>query len=354
MPKKVRLVSHLSSFKLKEKYLKSLDPVESRRWHLLWKISLGWTIKSSALAVGLSYGYAREIVRKYNPQGIESVTNQKKKVERKGRPTLLNQEQFQELAQVLTSRPSDGGIWTGPKVARWIETKTKKKKVANQRGWDYLKKSNYSWKLPRRRHFLAEAEKQEQFKQKLPQTISALQQKYPSTSIELWFMDEHRVGLKPIIRKTWTKIGSKPQAIVQERYEWLYVYSFVHPLTGRTHWYLIPKVNIDWFNLVLNNFARQAQLNSDLKILLVLDRAGWHRSKKVELPEAIELEFLPSYSPELQPAERLWKILDEPLVNQHFDSLQTLENTLAQRCCLVSEMSEEIHNLTAFNWLPTA
>ena len=42
------------------------------------------------------------------------------------------------------------------------------------------------------------------------------------------------------------------------------------------------------------------------------DNAGWHRSKKVIIPKGIEIEFLPPYSPELQPAERLWQLVDEP------------------------------------------
>ncbi|WP_287358755.1 transposase [Moorena sp. SIO3B2] len=55
--------------------------------------------------------------------------------------------------------------------------------------------------------------------------------------------------------------------------------------------------------------------------MLVEDNAGWHRSKKVKIPEGIKVEFLPPYSPELQPAERLWKLVDEPLVNNCFDTI---------------------------------
>lgn len=51
-------------------------------------------------------------------------------------------------------------------------------------------------------------------------------------------------------------------------------------------------------------------------ILLVQDRAGWHRSQKVNLPSGIKTEFLPAYSPELQPAERLWSLVDEALDRQ--------------------------------------
>ena len=58
MPKKAYLSSHFSSDELKQKYLKSQDSIESRRWHLLWKVSLGWTIKNSAVAIGINYDYA--------------------------------------------------------------------------------------------------------------------------------------------------------------------------------------------------------------------------------------------------------------------------------------------------------
>ena len=69
--------------------------------------------------------------------------------------------------------------------------------------------------------------------------------------------------------------------------------------SGKTLWYLIPRVNTQWMNVVLETFATEAGANQDLIILLVQDRAGWHRSQKVNLPTGIETEFLPAYSPEL-------------------------------------------------------
>ena len=81
------------------------------------------------------------------------------------------------------------------------------------------------------------------------------------------------------------------------------------------------------------------------------DHAGWHRSQKVQIPEGIEVEFLPPYSPELQPAERLWKLVDEPLVNECFESLDEIEELLVKRCNVLSNMKEEIRNLTNYHWL---
>lgn len=81
------------------------------------------------------------------------------------------------------------------------------------------------------------------------------------------------------------------------------------------------------------------------------DNAGWHRSQKCEIPSGLEIEFLPAYSPELQPAERLWKLVDEPIVNQYFETIDELEEVLIKRCNILTEMKTEIKNLTNYHWL---
>jgi transposase len=70
----------------------------------------------------------------------------------------------------------------------------------------------------------------------------------------------------------------------------------------------------------------------------VLDQAGWHVSPKVVLPEGLHLAFLPAYSPELQPTERLWRRVDEPFGNRAFVTLE------AQR--------DRLHILTCYHWWP--
>ena len=352
MPRKAYLAQHYSSNELKNKYLKSTDPVESRRWHLIWKISLGWTIKNSAIAVGINYDYAKEIVQKYNKLGAKGVQNCRKKPKRHrgGKKSLLTETQLAKLRKRLESQPSDGGIWTGPKVARWIEQETGQK-VWNQRGWDYLKKCDYSWQQPRPTNYKADKLEPEIFKTNLPLKVQDFEKESPDSEVELWFFDEHRIGLKPILRKVWALRGCRPTAVVQHRYEWLYVYGFVKPKTGETLWYLIPRVNTAWLNLVYQNFAQDVGISEKKKVFLVEDNAGWHRSKKATIPEGIKVEFLPPYSPELQPAERLWTLVDEPLVNQYFETIESIENILVTRCNILRTMNQEIKNLTNYHWL---
>ncbi|NJL51489.1 MAG: helix-turn-helix domain-containing protein [Hydrococcus sp. SU_1_0] len=134
MPRKAFLVPHYSSKELKQKYLRSQNSVESRRWHLLWKISLGWSIKNSAIAIGINYDYGKEIVKRYNNTGEEGIKNQKNKKRKQsgGRKSLLTKQQLEKLKKELELKPDDGGIWTGTKVARWIEKETGKEKVLDE------------------------------------------------------------------------------------------------------------------------------------------------------------------------------------------------------------------------------
>ena len=145
--------------------------------------------------------------------------------------------------------------------ARWIERETQRPKVWNQRGWDYLKKLRYSSQSPRPSHRKGDVQQQDKFIQTLPTKVKRLEEKYPDAQVDLWFFDEHRVGLKPIMRKVWSPIGERPKAIVSHRYEWLYVYGFVKPSTGETLWYLIPRVNTLWLNLVYENFAKDVGIS---------------------------------------------------------------------------------------------
>ncbi len=165
-------------------------------------------------------------------------------------------------------------------------------------------------------------------------------------------MDEHRVGLKPILRRMWFFASQRPMVPVQHRYEWLYVYAFVHPPSGRSFWLLMPTVSIPAFSLALQHFARFAGAGPDQEIRLLIDQAGWHTSPRLTLPPDLRLWFLPPYSPELQPAEHLWPLVDQPVVNRHFDTLDDLQTVLADRCVWLQDQPDIVRSATNFHWWP--
>ena len=143
--------------------------------------------------------------------------------------------------------------------------------------------------------------------------------------VELWATDEHRLGLKPVQRRVWAPKGQRPVALGHHRFEWLYVIAFVAPESGETVWFLSNGIDKRLFEMMLAAFARETGAGRDRIILLVLDGAGWHTEPGLAVPEGIRLIYLPAYTPELQPAEHLWELVDEPVVNQHFETLDALD-----------------------------
>ncbi len=164
-------------------------------------------------------------------------------------------------------------------------------------------------------------------------------------------MDEHRVGLKPVIRRIWVDEFTVTTALVNWRFQWLWLYGFVHPQSGQTYWWLLPKVNIELFNRVLLDFANHFDLGKHKQVILVLDRAGWHSSKRVEVPEGIHLSFLPSHSPELQPCR---PFMDNKKTKQLLiamdESLDAMEEALFQRCRQILHRVDFVRGLTNFYW----
>lgn len=180
--------------------------------------------------------------------------------------------------------------------------------------------------------------------------MALIQQQYPKVPVELWAMDEHRIGLQPIIRRVWAPKGTPVRAQVAPRYQWMYVYGFVHPQSGQTTWLLLPTVNVEVFSATLAIFAQEVGAGPDKPIVLVLDGAGWHRSAKLSVPAGIHLLFLPPYSPELQPSERLWPLTNEPLANRSFATLDELEQVQVKRCRWLQAQPALIRSHTCFHW----
>lgn len=109
----------------------------------------------------------------------------------------------------------------------------------------------------------------------------------------------------------------------------------------------------DAFAQSIAAFAKTAGAGPEHPVLLVLDQAGWHTANAIVPPDGLYLEFLPAYSPELQPAERLWPLLNEGVANRVFATLEDLATAITERIQALASQTERIHDLTHFHWWPT-
>lgn len=146
--------------------------------------------------------------------------------------------------------------------------------------------------------------------------------------------------------------GQRPTAWVHRRSDWLYVYAFVRPATGQSWWCLLPTVRTAAFSLALAEFARDEGISAPRRAVVALDGAGWHGAAALTVPDGLHLVPLPPASPELQPAERLWPLLDEVVANRTFTDLDALEAVLVPRCQTLRADRRTVKAHTRYHWWP--
>jgi DDE superfamily endonuclease len=163
------------------------------------------------------------------------------------------------------------------------------------------------------------------------------------------FMDEARRGQKGTLTRQWAPRGSRPRVIKQTKYKWAYIYGAVESATGDHFGMVASCVDTEMMGVYLDWLSQEIKQGEH--VLLILDGAGWHVSKKLRVPENITLKFLPPYSPELNPVELVWLFLGEhQLSNRTFADQAELD-----RACMDawnSLTTERIRSLCKVDWLP--
>ena len=189
------------------------------------------------------------------------------------------------------------------------------------------------------------------FKQRLG-TIATLAQADQEQPVRVFAQDECRLGLHLPRPRRLTARGVKPIQVVNPLYESYWLYAAVEPTSGETFWWEFPSLDADCFTVFLHRFGRHY---SDSLNLIVLDQAPAHVAKRAAIPSNVVLIWLPPYSPELNPVERLWEDLKSRLdvVDVRVrSSLQGLRDHVADliRCY----QSQEIASLTGYAYLVEA
>ncbi len=161
------------------------------------------------------------------------------------------------------------------------------------------------------------------------------------------FQDEAGFGRINKPKYCWCKKGIRPSVPCHHIREYRYVYGAVEPLTGDSCFLILPYANTVCMNLFLKELSAYYP---DDRIILVCDRASWHRSKDLEVPDNIEFFFIPPSTPEMNPIEQIWKeIRKRGFRNEMFDSLEKVMDRLCDTINLLSNST--IKSITARDWI---
>ena len=153
---------------------------------------------------------------------------------------------------------------------------------------------------------------------------------HPAKRVPVWFQDEARFGQHGTHSRVWADTGSRPPAPRQTEYRSVSLFGAVCPETGQSNAWLMPVANTEALNAQLADLGRQ--LAADVHAIVVWDRAGWHTTKQLTVPDTMTLLLLPSHAPELNPVELVWHELRQRyLSNRVYADQASLEGAVAGR-----------------------
>ncbi|MBX3373172.1 MAG: IS630 family transposase [Phycisphaeraceae bacterium] len=131
-----------------------------------------------------------------------------------------------------------------------------------------------------------------------------MQDARPRTRLRVLFQDEARFGQQGTLTTVWAPAGSRPTVIRQNGRRSIWVFAAVEPASGWSMAMVARHANTESMQTFLDRTA--SHIRPREHAVMILDGAGWHCSKELRWPKRITPLFLPPYSPELNPVERLW------------------------------------------------
>lgn len=163
------------------------------------------------------------------------------------------------------------------------------------------------------------------------------------------FQDEGRFGLLGKPRRCWAPIGVRPVVGARLVRKFSYAFAAVCPHDGVMDSLVLPWVNAQTMSLFLSTVSER---HPSEFIVMVMDQAGWHIASAVQVPTNMRLVLLPPYSPEINPAEHIWKALREDCVgNTVFANLEAADKALCAGLKSLESSPERMQSLCGFNWI---
>jgi transposase len=165
------------------------------------------------------------------------------------------------------------------------------------------------------------------------------------------FQDEARFGRISDARRCWAPAGIRPEVNTQVVREYEYAFAAVSPQDGALDTLVLPWANTEAMGVFL---AEVSKRHPDEFILRVLDGAGWHRARRVQVPANMRLIFLPPWSPQLNPVEHLWdEVREKWFGNRVFGSMNAVEEQLLTALKTLEGDIARVASLTGFEWIRT-
>lgn len=269
----------------------------------------------------------------FNRGGIDALITKP----RPGRPRKVKLERVRDLLVPVLENPAAAGQvhWTGVKLHGYL-----KEKLCLELGYRtavrWLHELNFHLRVPQ-----PWPERQNETERK--EFMTELRALCADPQVELWFSDECGVEGDPRPRRRWVQPGKRRTVPYLGDHIRQNVIGAVAPQSGALFSLIVDGVDTDVFQFFLDEMAKAIPKKEGVRQILIVDNASWHRAARVHWHH-FEPKFLPGYSPDYNPIERLWLRLK---ADWFWDFIARTPEELTERLCAALKSFIDAPNKTA-------
>ncbi len=255
----------------------------------------------------------------FNRGGIDGLITRPKP----GRPRKVKLERVRDLLVPVLEDPAQAGQvhWTGVKIHGYL-----KEKLSLELGYRtavrWLHELDFHLRVPQPWPERQNEEERKRF-------VEELRLWCEDPTVELWFSDECGVEGDPRPRRRWVQPGKRRTVPYLGDHIRQNVIGAVAPQSGALFSLIVDGVDTDVFQVFLDQMAKAIPKKPGVRQLLIVDNASWHRAARVNWHH-FQPKFLPSYSPDFNPIERLWLRLK---ADWFWDFIARTPQELTDRLC---------------------
>lgn len=278
------------------------DQKAQKRMNTIHLLLCGSTFELARKHARVSERCLQKWISRFNEGGIDAITYRPVS----GRPRVMEKQAVETEILPVVDDPSkaDQHHWTATKLCGWLR---------EEKGLDlsyrtlvrYLHEHDYARRIPRPLPLPSKPEEWEEQREAFVEKLFPLLQDPDS---EVFFGDESGFEGDPRPRQKWVKRGSRPSIGYYGGHVRTNVVGAVSPRTGQLVSLIVPYCDRLVFQQFLDTMAAEVAERKGKKVYLVLDNASWHKVKSLNWHHITPL-YLPPYSPDLNPIERLWQHL---------------------------------------------
>ena len=288
----------------------------------------------------------RDWVIRYNAEGPDGLKDR----QRCGRPSKLDEGQRAEVGRWLDEGPEPGSpSWTIGMLREKIrEVFAVVLCLEAVRG--LIHRLGFRKISPRPVHPKADLQAQEHFRNNFSfLAISALPEGMDPASVDIYFQDEARIGQKGMLTRVWARMGSRPRVFRDHRFGYCYLFSAICPASGTAVGHVADRANTWEMSRHLREIGGTTEPGRHA--LVILDGAGWHVSKHLEVPDNVTLLRLPPYSPELNSSENVFQFLKARyFANQVFATVEAVKERVEKVWRAFEANPDRITSIGSRSW----